>query len=185
MTRGRKTAPFRSSQVPQLLFYSSRAPLSLYPWDVNKKYIHFLVEKHEIYSHQPASQSWAFVLLIAPVGSHCSGMLPHRTATRPGNMLSVNQEIPEELLQADEAVFCPLLAGQMSVSCFCFCLRWHIRYKFNWSWINQDFGFVLKDPWRVPCPCQWCQYIPEEALWACDPLRPHLCLPHTGEINKP
>ncbi|XP_022625964.1 phytanoyl-CoA dioxygenase domain-containing protein 1-like, partial [Seriola dumerili] len=47
-------------------------------------------------------------------GSHCSGMLPHRQAIRPGNMLSVNQEIPEELVQADEAVFCPLLAGQMS-----------------------------------------------------------------------
>lgn len=48
-------------------------------------------------------------------GSHCSGMLPHRQAIRPGNMLSVNQEIPEELVQADQAVFCPLLAGQMSI----------------------------------------------------------------------
>ncbi|XP_040904261.1 L-proline trans-4-hydroxylase-like [Toxotes jaculatrix] len=48
-------------------------------------------------------------------GSHCSGMLPHRQAIRPGNMLSVNQEIPEELVQVDEAVFCPLLAGQMSI----------------------------------------------------------------------
>ncbi|XP_020503578.1 ectoine dioxygenase [Labrus bergylta] len=48
-------------------------------------------------------------------GSHCAGMLPHRQAVRPGNMLSVNQEIPEELVQADEAVICPLLAGQMSV----------------------------------------------------------------------
>ncbi|XP_034546232.1 probable alpha-ketoglutarate-dependent hypophosphite dioxygenase [Notolabrus celidotus] len=48
-------------------------------------------------------------------GSHCSGMLPHRQAIRPGNMLSVNQEIPEELLQTDEALLCPLLAGQMSV----------------------------------------------------------------------
>ncbi|XP_059202855.1 probable alpha-ketoglutarate-dependent hypophosphite dioxygenase [Centropristis striata] len=48
-------------------------------------------------------------------GSHCAGMLPHRQATRPGNMLSVNQEIPEELVQADEAVLCPLLAGQMSI----------------------------------------------------------------------
>ncbi|CAB1458809.1 unnamed protein product [Pleuronectes platessa] len=48
-------------------------------------------------------------------GSHCLGMLPHRQATRPGNMLSVNQEIPEELVQAEEAVFCPLLAGQMSI----------------------------------------------------------------------
>ncbi|KAM9741331.1 L-threonyl-[L-threonyl-carrier protein] 4-chlorinase [Menidia menidia] len=48
-------------------------------------------------------------------GSHCSGMLPHRQATRPGNMLSVNQEIPEELVQVEEALFCPLEAGQMSI----------------------------------------------------------------------
>ncbi|KAI3351862.1 hypothetical protein L3Q82_020692 [Scortum barcoo] len=48
-------------------------------------------------------------------GSHCAGMLPHRQAIRPGNMLSVNQEIPEELVQADQAVLCPLLAGQMSI----------------------------------------------------------------------
>ncbi|XP_026186528.1 phytanoyl-CoA dioxygenase domain-containing protein 1 [Mastacembelus armatus] len=48
-------------------------------------------------------------------GSHCSGMLPHRQAIRPGNMLSVNQEIPEELVQVEETVFCPLLAGQMSI----------------------------------------------------------------------
>lgn len=48
-------------------------------------------------------------------GTHLAGMLPHRQAVRPGNMLTVNQEIPEELVQADEAVICPLLAGQMSV----------------------------------------------------------------------
>ncbi|XP_008282605.1 phytanoyl-CoA dioxygenase domain-containing protein 1 [Stegastes partitus] len=48
-------------------------------------------------------------------GSHDSGMLPHRQAIRPGNMLSVNQEIPEELVQVEEAVLCPLLAGQMSI----------------------------------------------------------------------
>lgn len=48
-------------------------------------------------------------------GSHRAGMLHHRQAIRPGNMLSVNQEIPEELVQADEAVLCPLLAGQMSI----------------------------------------------------------------------
>uniref|UniRef100_I3KN28 Zgc:174917 n=1 Tax=Oreochromis niloticus TaxID=8128 RepID=I3KN28_ORENI len=48
-------------------------------------------------------------------GSHCSGMLPHRQALRPGNMLSVNQEIPEELVQVEEALLCPLLAGQMSI----------------------------------------------------------------------
>lgn len=48
-------------------------------------------------------------------GSHRDGMLPHRQAIRPGNMLTVNQEIPEELVEADEAVLCPLLAGQMSI----------------------------------------------------------------------
>lgn len=48
-------------------------------------------------------------------GSHCSGVLPHHLATRPGNMLSVNQEIPADLVDADKAVICPLLAGQMSV----------------------------------------------------------------------
>uniref|UniRef100_A0A8C6T6F9 Zgc:174917 n=1 Tax=Neogobius melanostomus TaxID=47308 RepID=A0A8C6T6F9_9GOBI len=48
-------------------------------------------------------------------GTHCSGMLPHRQALRSGNMLSVNQEIPDELVQVEQAVLCPLLAGQMSV----------------------------------------------------------------------
>ncbi|XP_076018915.1 putative alpha-ketoglutarate-dependent hypophosphite dioxygenase [Genypterus blacodes] len=48
-------------------------------------------------------------------GSHASGMLPHREAVRAGNMLSVNQEIPEELVAAEEAILCPLLAGQMSI----------------------------------------------------------------------
>ncbi|XP_037530998.1 probable alpha-ketoglutarate-dependent hypophosphite dioxygenase [Nematolebias whitei] len=60
------------------------------------------------------SQKENGVLQVIP-GSHCSGMLPHRQAARPGNMLSVNQEIPEELVQVDEAVFCPLTAGQMSI----------------------------------------------------------------------
>ncbi|XP_063045548.1 probable alpha-ketoglutarate-dependent hypophosphite dioxygenase [Engraulis encrasicolus] len=48
-------------------------------------------------------------------GSHCSGMLPHRQSERVGNMLTVNQEIPEELVETDKALLCPLLAGQMSV----------------------------------------------------------------------
>ncbi|XP_061582210.1 L-threonyl-[L-threonyl-carrier protein] 4-chlorinase [Cololabis saira] len=48
-------------------------------------------------------------------GSHCSGMLAHREASRSGNMLSVNQEIPEELLQVEAALLCPLQAGQMSI----------------------------------------------------------------------
>lgn len=45
-------------------------------------------------------------------------MLPHRLAAIPGNMLSVNQEIPEELVEPEKAVLCPLLAGQMSVCNF-------------------------------------------------------------------
>ncbi|XP_026213829.1 L-proline trans-4-hydroxylase [Anabas testudineus] len=60
------------------------------------------------------SQKENGALQVIP-GSHCSGMLPHRQASRPGNMLSVNQEIPAELVQVEEAVFCPLLAGQMSI----------------------------------------------------------------------
>lgn len=48
-------------------------------------------------------------------GSHCSGMFPHRQAVRRGNLLSVNQEIPEELVEADKSLLCPLLAGQMSI----------------------------------------------------------------------
>ncbi|XP_036423814.1 probable alpha-ketoglutarate-dependent hypophosphite dioxygenase [Colossoma macropomum] len=48
-------------------------------------------------------------------GTHCSGLLPHRQAKRAGNMLSVNQEIPEELVQKENSVLCPLLAGQMSI----------------------------------------------------------------------
>ncbi|KAM3867090.1 putative alpha-ketoglutarate-dependent hypophosphite dioxygenase [Diretmus argenteus] len=48
-------------------------------------------------------------------GSHCSGMLPHHPATRLGNMLSVNQAIPDELVEPEKAVLCPLFAGQMSI----------------------------------------------------------------------
>ncbi|XP_070412015.1 L-threonyl-[L-threonyl-carrier protein] 4-chlorinase-like [Nothobranchius furzeri] len=60
------------------------------------------------------SQKENGVLQVIP-GSHFSGMLPHRQATRSGNMLSVNQEIPEELVQVEETVFCPLKDGQMSI----------------------------------------------------------------------
>ncbi|XP_062857013.1 probable alpha-ketoglutarate-dependent hypophosphite dioxygenase [Trichomycterus rosablanca] len=48
-------------------------------------------------------------------GSHFSGLLPHRQAQRAGNMLTVNQEIQEELVEKEKAVLCPLLAGQMSI----------------------------------------------------------------------
>lgn len=58
-------------------------------------------------------------------------MLPHRQAIRPGNMLSVNQEIPEELVKADEAVLCPLLPGQMSVRFFGVVFLKHSRVMFN------------------------------------------------------
>ncbi|XP_056097960.1 L-threonyl-[L-threonyl-carrier protein] 4-chlorinase [Rhinichthys klamathensis goyatoka] len=48
-------------------------------------------------------------------GSHQSGLLPHLQSKRAGNMLSVNQEIPEELVHPEKALLCPLQAGQMSV----------------------------------------------------------------------
>ncbi|XP_053734731.1 probable alpha-ketoglutarate-dependent hypophosphite dioxygenase [Synchiropus splendidus] len=48
-------------------------------------------------------------------GSHKSGMFPHHQALRHGNMLTVNQEIPSELLPSQQALLCPLSAGQMSV----------------------------------------------------------------------
>ncbi|CAL8305588.1 unnamed protein product [Arctogadus glacialis] len=48
-------------------------------------------------------------------GTHRSGMLPHELAKRHGNMLSVNQEIPEHLVDSGKAVLCPLLAGQMYI----------------------------------------------------------------------
>ena len=54
--------------------------------------------------------------LIPLTGSHHGGMLPHELAKRHGNMLSVNQEIPEDLVDSGKAVLCPLSAGQMSVS---------------------------------------------------------------------
>lgn len=48
-------------------------------------------------------------------GSHFSGFLPHHLVRRAGNMLSVNQEIPLELVQTENALLCPLLAGQMTI----------------------------------------------------------------------
>ncbi|MCJ8733897.1 hypothetical protein PDJAM_G00228990 [Pangasius djambal] len=60
------------------------------------------------------SQEENGALQVIP-GSHFSGLLPHRQAKRVGNMLSVNQEIPEELVEKEKALLCPLLAGQMSI----------------------------------------------------------------------
>ncbi|XP_068103703.1 probable alpha-ketoglutarate-dependent hypophosphite dioxygenase [Hyperolius riggenbachi] len=54
------------------------------------------------------------VLQIIP-GSHKQGILEHRTAVIPGNMLTANQEIPEHLVNVEDLVECPLKAGQMSV----------------------------------------------------------------------
>ncbi|KAJ1102288.1 hypothetical protein NDU88_007340 [Pleurodeles waltl] len=54
------------------------------------------------------------VLWIIP-GSHKQGVLEHRTAMTPGNVLSSNQEIPRHLVDAERAVACPLQAGQMSI----------------------------------------------------------------------
>ncbi|KAM9795654.1 putative alpha-ketoglutarate-dependent hypophosphite dioxygenase [Neosynchiropus ocellatus] len=48
-------------------------------------------------------------------GSHKCGMFLHQQAVRFGNMLTVNQEIPSELVNSEDAVLCPLSAGQMSV----------------------------------------------------------------------
>ncbi|KAL4648845.1 hypothetical protein GN956_G7482 [Arapaima gigas] len=48
-------------------------------------------------------------------GTHLSGLLPHQSSEQPGNMLSVNQEIPKDLVETQKAMLCPLLAGQMSV----------------------------------------------------------------------
>ncbi|KAM4655757.1 L-threonyl-[L-threonyl-carrier protein] 4-chlorinase-like [Discoglossus pictus] len=54
------------------------------------------------------------VLQVIP-GSHKQGILEHQTADIPGNMLTANQEIPKHLVQVEDAVECPLKAGQMSV----------------------------------------------------------------------
>ncbi|KAM4696689.1 putative alpha-ketoglutarate-dependent hypophosphite dioxygenase [Rhinophrynus dorsalis] len=54
------------------------------------------------------------VLQVIP-GSHKQGILEHRAAEIPGNMLTANQEIPRHLVAVEESVECPLKAGQMSV----------------------------------------------------------------------
>ncbi|XP_078541460.1 phytanoyl-CoA dioxygenase, peroxisomal-like [Lissotriton helveticus] len=54
------------------------------------------------------------VLQVIP-GSHKRGILEHQKAINPGNMLTGNQEISQHLVDADNAVECPLQAGQMSI----------------------------------------------------------------------
>ncbi|XP_067853093.1 phytanoyl-CoA dioxygenase domain-containing protein 1-like [Heptranchias perlo] len=54
------------------------------------------------------------VLQVIP-GSHKLGLLEHGTGAIPGNMLTSNQEIPKNLVEAEKAVECPLKAGEMSV----------------------------------------------------------------------
>lgn len=48
-------------------------------------------------------------------GSHKRGQLPHGKSTRPGNLLSVNQEIPHEMVDESAARDFPLRAGQASL----------------------------------------------------------------------
>jgi len=47
--------------------------------------------------------------------SHCVGLLPHGKADQAGNLLSVNQEIPAELVDTAKAVDMPLRAGSASL----------------------------------------------------------------------
>ncbi|OCT67413.1 probable alpha-ketoglutarate-dependent hypophosphite dioxygenase [Xenopus laevis] len=54
------------------------------------------------------------VLQVIP-GSNKQGILEHRMAEIPGNLLTTNQEIPRHLVQVEDLVECPLKAGQMSV----------------------------------------------------------------------
>ena len=48
-------------------------------------------------------------------GSHRNGLLPHGRADRVGNLLSINQEIPRELVDERAAVDICLKAGQVSL----------------------------------------------------------------------
>jgi non-heme Fe2+,alpha-ketoglutarate-dependent halogenase len=48
-------------------------------------------------------------------GSHRLGILDHGKSDRAGNLLSINQEVPEELFDERRAVSMPLRAGQMSL----------------------------------------------------------------------
>ena len=48
-------------------------------------------------------------------GSHKRGIVTHGTSERDGNLLSINQEIPDELVDTSRAIDLVLSAGQMSV----------------------------------------------------------------------
>jgi hypothetical protein len=48
-------------------------------------------------------------------GSHRAGLLEHGKSTRAGNLLSINQEVPDGLVDEARAVSMPLRAGQMSL----------------------------------------------------------------------
>jgi len=48
-------------------------------------------------------------------GSHRAGILAHGTAESAGNLLSINQAVPAELVDERRAVSLPLRAGQMSL----------------------------------------------------------------------
>ena len=48
-------------------------------------------------------------------GSHRNGMLTHGKSQRTGNMLSVNQAVPDDLVRSADAVDLVLKAGQVSV----------------------------------------------------------------------
>lgn len=48
-------------------------------------------------------------------GSHHDGIARHGTSARSGNLLSINQEIPDEIVDSKNAVDVELLAGQVSI----------------------------------------------------------------------
>jgi ectoine hydroxylase-related dioxygenase (phytanoyl-CoA dioxygenase family) len=48
-------------------------------------------------------------------GSHRFGLLEHGKSARDGNLLSINQAVPDGLIDAARAVSLPLRAGQMSL----------------------------------------------------------------------
>ena len=48
-------------------------------------------------------------------GSHRHGIVTHGTSQRAGNQLSINQEIPDELVDSSSAVDLELRAGQISI----------------------------------------------------------------------